>query len=217
MLKKLQVLGASLLALAIGFAEKFVTTMDKVLFGPDTIRARTCDVAYGYRMPAGFPGDINRMHPASVVPGMPNVTTPPRLIGDPVKVDTATNSYRGFAAGDQHDSNLTSLHGVTVRSYPTQQSTGGMASAFGTAVPQAGVPLDFLVSGFIMVKIPAGQTVTKNGAVFVWCSASTGAHVLGGFEGALDAGDTVAISNARFTGPADADGIVEIEVWPARA
>jgi hypothetical protein len=31
-------------------------------------RARTLDAAITYRMGAGYPGDVNRAHPASIIP-----------------------------------------------------------------------------------------------------------------------------------------------------
>jgi hypothetical protein len=187
-----------------------------VLFGPPSFRARTCDVAFTYRMGAGFPGDVNRTHPFSVLAGLINTGTQvPRSYGDPCVIDTATNSYRGFVAGDQHNSNTIVVDGVLVRPYPTQQSTGGMSSALGAGAPPTSGVADFLRSGYVMGKIPSGQAVTKKGAVYVWCVATSGAHIQGQFEGAYSAGNTRLVSNAYFTGPADANGNVEIEVWAA--
>lgn len=186
------------------------------LFGPPVFRARTCDVAFSYRMGAGFPGDVNRTHPFSVLAGLVNTSVQvPRLYGDPTIVDTSTNSYRGLVVADQSNSTAVVCDGVVVRPYPTQQSTGGATASLGTgASPSSGV-IDILRSGYIMVKIPSGQPVTKKGAVYAWCAASSGAHVLGGFEGAYSAGNTVQISNAYFTGPADSSGNVEIELRAA--
>ncbi len=182
-----------------------------VLFGPPTFRLRTCDVAFTYRMGAGFPGDINRTHPFSVLPGLANATTPPRNYGDPVLVDTATNSYKGVVSGDQSPTPL-AFQGVIVRPYPMQQSSGGMSAAIGTAAaPTSGV-IDICEEGYIMVKIPPGVTVTKNGTVYVWCAANSGNHVQGACEGAASAGNTVPVINAKFNGPADASGNVEIRV-----
>lgn len=180
------------------------------------VRAHTQDIAYGFRMPTGFPGDPNRTHPFSILPGLVNVTTPPRLFGDPVLIDTATNSYRGLTAADASDSNAINIDGVAVRPYPTQQTTGGMTASIGTGVPATNQPIDVLNEGFIMVKVNSG-TPTKKGPVFVWAAASTGAHVLGGFETAFSAGNTVQIENAFFNGPPGTDGVTELQVWPGRA
>ena len=176
------------------------------------ISARTADAAFTFRMGAGSPGDVNRTHPASIVPGLVDATTPVRLYGDAVLVNTAANSYKGFGAGDTA---ITVLQGVCVRPYPIQQSTGGMSSALGTAAAPTSGFIDVIRQGFVMVKIPPGVTVTKNGAVFVWCAATAGNNVQGGFVGAATGGSTAAVTNARFTGPADATGVVEIEIWPA--
>lgn len=185
-----------------------------LLFGPPVFRARTCDVAFGYRMGGGFPGDVNRTHPFSVLPGLINTTTPPRRAGDGVLVNTADNSLKGVVAGDNNASAI-SIYGIAVRSYPTQQTTGGMSSAFGAAaLPTSGVG-DFCRQGFIMVKIPPGVTVTKGGTPYLWCAADSGNHLQGAFEGAASAGNTVPVSNAKFNGPADSNGVVELEIWAA--
>lgn len=174
--------------------------------------ATTLDIAFGFRMGAGFPGDVNRTHPFSVMPGLVNSSVQaPRLYGDPVLVDTATNSYRGIVVGDQ-SATPTTIDGIAARPYPVQQTTGGMASAFGTAAVITNQPLDVLDGGLIMVRIPPGQTPTKKGAVWVWCAASSGAHIQGGFESVVSAGNTLPITNALFNGPPDAAGIVELRI-----
>lgn len=185
-----------------------------LIFGPPVFRARTCDVAIGYRMAAGFPGDVNRTHPASIMPGLTNTTTPPRHYGDALLVNSADSTYRGILSTDQ-SATAAPIAGVIVRSYPTQQTTGGMASAFGIGVPPASGVLDNLREGYIFVKIPPGVNVVKGGTPYVWCAVDSGNHLQGAFEGAASAGNTIPVSNARFTGPADSTGVVELEVWAA--
>lgn len=176
-------------------------------------RAKTFDVAYGFRMGAGFPGDVNRTNPFSVTPNLINTTTPPRLYGDPVVVDTATNSVRGMVAGDTA---VTRIKGIAVRPFPVQQQTGGMSAAIGAAAPPVSGVMDVLEGGFAIVKVNSGaSSVTKDGPVYVWVAANSGAHVQGGFEQAASGGNTAAIANARYTGPCDASGITEIQVFPA--
>lgn len=179
-----------------------------------TVRARTHDVAFTYRMGAGFPGDVNRTHPASILPGLMNTTTPVLLYGNPVLVDTVTNSIREVLVGDTA---VTTIAGVLVRPYPTQQTTGGMSASIGAAVPPTSGVVDVLQDGFIMVRCNnfAAQQPTKAGAVFIWIAASTGAHVQGGFESVASSGNTIAITNARFNGPTDAAGVTELQVWQA--
>lgn len=185
-----------------------------LLFGPPIVRARTCDVAFTYRMGAGFPGDVNRTHPFSVLPGLTNTTTPPRAYGDPVFVNTADNTYRGAVSGD-NNATAAAIAGVLVRPYPTQQQSGGMSASLGAAVPPTSGVLDVLRDGYIMVKLPAGRTVTKNGTPFLWCAASASGNIQGQLMEAASAGNTLPVSNARFTGPADANGNAELEVWAA--
>lgn len=175
-------------------------------------RARTLDISFGYRMGAGFPGDVNRTHPASILPGLMSTAAPVRLYGDPAIIDTATNSYRGLGAADTA---ITKIDGICVRPYPTQQTSGGMAAAIGAAVPPVGPAVaDFLNEGFIIARCNnfATQQPTKNGAVFVWVTASSGAHVQGGFESVANGANTIALTNAKWNGPTDSAGITEIQI-----
>jgi len=191
---------------------QFAYAIKVIFMGSPMVRSRTVDVAFTYRMGAGFAGDINRTHPFSSLPGLTNVTNPPRRTGDGMLVDTATNSYRGFIAGDASATPV-ALGGVHVRSFPTQQTTAGMTADLGVSVPPTSGVLDVLRSGYIMVQIPPGVAVTKNGPVWVWCVATSGANRQGAFAGAASTGNTVPINNARFMGPADPQGVAELEVW----
>jgi hypothetical protein len=196
-MKKLKIVQAITTALGIMFA----------------VRAQTQDsAAYQFRMGAGFPGDVNRTHPASILPGLMNSSVQaPRLYGDPVIIDTATNSYRGIVAGD---TTTFACDGIAVRPNPIQQVSGGMTSTLGVAAPPALQPLDVLEDGFVMVKCYVG-TPTKKGAAYVYTAASTGSHVQGGLESAAGANLTL-ISNLFFNGPPDASGICEariLAVW----
>lgn len=179
-------------------------------------RARTLDVAYTFRMGAGFPGDVNRTHPASIVAANMHTTQPVRAYGHAGLYDAATGTVRGFQAGDTA---LTKLNGVLVRPFPTQNTSGSLTSQpIGSATPPTGPAIvDVLEDGFIYVKVDniAAGAPTKGGAVWVWCAASAGNDVQGGFRCAVSAGNTAAISNARWTGPADANGVAELQVWAA--
>jgi hypothetical protein len=193
-----------------------------VIFGPGVqikhgaiVRAKTRDIAFAYRMGAGFPGDINRTQPFSAYPGLINTSVQvPRAYGDPVLVDTATNSLRGYVAADQN-ATAAATYGFIVRPTPMQQASGGMSASIGAASPPASGVADFLRLGCIMAKLPAGVAVTKGGTVFVWCTATAGNNIQGQLVGAASAGNTIPLTNARFIGPADASGNVEVEVWAA--
>lgn len=172
------------------------------------VRARTTDVSFQYRAPAGFPGDINRAHPFSVEPVMQNVTNPVLLYGNAMIIDTSTNSGRQPLAGDTA---LTRIYGVAAREYPVQQTTGGMSATLGVAAPPTNQALSCMREGYVMVR--CNGTPTKDGAVFLWIAASTGNHVQGTFEAAATGGSTIAISNAKFNGPGDTAGVVELILW----
>lgn len=179
------------------------------------VRARTLDVAFTYRMGAGFPGDVNRTHPASILPGLQNVATPILLYGNPCLVDTTTNSYRQLATTDTA---VTTIAGVAVRPFPTQQTTGGMTSTLGASAPPVTGVIDILKDGFILTRCNNFATAqpTLGGAVYVWIAANSGAHVQGGFESVAGGGsNTILLTNARWMGPGDSAGVAELEVWPA--
>lgn len=178
------------------------------------VRARTKDVAFAFRMGAGFPGDVNRTGMMAIMPGQMNSTSPVLLYGNPTLVDTATNTIRGFLSSD---TGVTAIGGVLVRPYPTQQSSGGMSSSIGAAVPPTSGVCDVLASGHALVTCNnfAAAPPTKGGAVFVWVVATSGVHIQGGFESAASGVNTVAITNARYNGPPDASGVCELQVWSA--
>lgn len=181
---------------------------------PALVRARTRDVAFEFRMGAGFPGDVNRVHPFQVVPAVMNDTNPVRLYGDPVLYNSADNTFRGFIAGDTA---VTKIAGVAVRPYPVQQQSGGMAAAFGTAAaPTSGV-FDVLEDGYIMVKCNdfAASPPSRGALVTVRVTANSGNKVQGGFHAAADGVNTVTITNARWNSSADANGVAEMRVLAA--
>jgi hypothetical protein len=171
------------------------------------IRLKTRDAAFSYRMGAGFPGDVNRTHPASIEPVLIDAAAPPTLYGQPTLIDPTTQGVRPFAAGDTA---VTDAYGMTVRPYPTQQesATNYGATGLGTGTPPASGIMDVLRMGYIMAKVN-GSTV-KGGTVYVWCAASTGSHVQGGLEATASAGNTAALSRVTFNGVPDANGFVEV-------
>lgn len=175
-------------------------------------RSMTHDAAFIYRMGAGFPGEVNRTHPASIVPGLQDPTTPVRLYGDPVLFDSTNNTIRGYTAADAA---VAKIKGVLVRPFPTQQTSNGMSSSIGAAAPGgARTVQDYIEDGFVLVKCnnaAAGQP-SKGSGVYVWFGASAGNDVQGGFTGRANA-SAILITNAEWTGPVDADGIGEIRVW----
>lgn len=188
------------------------------IFGAGAIprgRRFTCDVAFPFRMGSGFPGDVNRTHPASIEPTIMS-NTPVPFYGFPVVIAAdGTNGVRPLGAGDGA---LTTIYGVAVRPFPQQQATGASAfgaQAFGVGVPPANVPVDVLRQGYITVQLPSDSAiVAKGGPVFVWTAASAGTHTQGGFEGTNPAGNGIALAPTRymFNGPQDASGFAEVVI-----
>jgi hypothetical protein len=175
-------------------------------------RQRTHDVAFQFRMGAGFIGDVNRTHPASIEPCNTDPTNPPAAYGLGVVAVASTQSVRQMLATDTA---LTAIYGVTVRPYPISPNSavlfGSLSNqGFGPVAPQPGA-IDILRSGYIMVKVSGSVAVAKGGAVWVWIAASGGSHVQGGFESASGGTSTIALdAKTTWNGSADANGIAEL-------
>ena len=176
-----------------------------------TKRCKTRDVAFTFRMGAGFPGDVNRTHPATIEPCLIDASAPITAYGQPVLVDPTTQGVRPFVAGDQSNT-VPAGYGLTVRPYPFQQSsaTNFGSAALGSATPPTSGVCDVLRAGYIMANLAAGGSPVKGGAVYIWAAASIGLHVQGGIEAAYSAGNTTQLLNATFNGSPDANGNVEI-------
>ena len=169
--------------------------------------------AFLYRMGAGFPGDVNRTHPASIEACLIDASAPPTAYGQAVLVDATTQGVRPLAAGDQSNTVPVVAWGVTVRAFPTQQAQTNQnfgAAPFGSVAPPVSGVIDVATSAYIMAAVPAGQASVKGGQAYVWAAASTGSHVLGGWETSYSAGNTSLVANAFFNGSPDASGNVEI-------
>jgi hypothetical protein len=186
-------------------------------------RARTHDVAFQYRMGAGFPGSVNRTHPVAVFPVMLSQTAGevPTEYGVAMLYKAASNTARGLTAADQSDSTPLAIAGALVRPFPVQGGTAagpfGQQQLSDAQAPVATVPNDLMTSGRMIVQVRGANpgALTIDSDVYVWCAATGGGHVLGGWETAASAGNTVKIANAKFRGPADANGLAEIEIFPA--
>ncbi len=173
-------------------------------------RRKTRDAAFTYRMGAGFPGDVNRTHPASIEPCLIDASAPPTAFGQPVVVDATTQGVRPLAAGDAA---LDAIYGVTVRPYPFQADAGTNygAASFGAAAPPASGVIDVLRAGYIMMKANVGSAPVKGGRVFIWVAATAGNHIQGQLESAASAGNTIELDEKTyFNGTPDADGVVEV-------
>jgi len=181
-------------------------------------RHRTCDTAYTFRMGAGFPGDVNRGHPASINPCLMYASGPITAFGAPVIADSSSNN--GVRAWLSSDSALTNIFGVSVRPYPYQQSTtsqsyGGVPYDSTTAsTPATLQPIDVLTAGYIFVKVcTLYGSPYKGGPVFIYTTTTGGGHTLGGFEGATGA-NVASLDTGRYkwNSPVDSNGIAELMI-----
>jgi len=169
--------------------------------------------AFTFRAGAGFPGNVTRQENSVIEPCLIDASAPPLFYGCPMVADTTvTNGVRPFTIGDT----VTQLYGILVRPFPTSQfsTTNYGNTPLGTnpAPPTSG-PCDVLVSGYINVQVPIGSALAlKNGAVYIWNVASSGLHVLSGFE--TGPSSTIQITGlgvtTHFNGPQDANGIIEL-------
>lgn len=170
-------------------------------------RRRTTDVAFQYRMGAGFSGDVNRTHPFTVEPCAVDPTSPPTAYGQAVVLDSVTHKVRRVLDGDDA---LTYIYGVTVRPFPIQGAYGG-SQALGDAVPPTNQPIDVLRSGYIMVKVHG--TPVKGGNVYVWADPDGGGELQGQFTTTTTAGSTIGPLDAAtnsFNGGPDSNSVCEL-------
>jgi hypothetical protein len=167
--------------------------------------------AYAFRMPAGIPGEITRFqtYGATVKVEKQNVSTPVTAYGVLVFVDA--NGARPIGTGDTAMPAANQL-GISVRPFPGPDTTVAFPSGsvpFGAGTPPATGLIDVLYRGYCSVSLKGAAAASRSSGVFVFDAASTGSHVLGGFEAAAGA-NLWALTNAQYMGPADASGNVEI-------
>jgi len=194
--------------------KKLIAALVAAIFPTPVQRYKVRDSysAFTFRMPAGFPGDINRTHPAEVEFTQIDETYPIVLYGNMGVLDGTSHALRKIVAADQSDSVDLKPFGAAVRPYPVQQSSGGMTSSIGASVPPTEGGLDAMRMGFIMAQLNTGVTApVKGGRVYVWAAATSGNHIQGGYETEASAGNTVRLTpEFTYNGPADSNGVTEI-------
>lgn len=163
-----------------------------------------------YQMPFGIPGAITRMGngvPSDVEAQIMDNSNPVLAYGLFGQIDGTTQEFREMAAADA------TVYGVLVRPFPSQPNTASGISGsvpLGTAaVPPTSGAIDVLKMGYINGVLRGATAAKKNGIVYVRVDVADATHPLGGWEAADDGANTIAV-NAYFTGPADANGNVEI-------
>lgn len=164
--------------------------------------------AFKFRMTAGFSGDVNRSHPASIIPYLNDPDSPVPFFGSAAMFNGADNDVRAITTTDESATAI-AVAGFAVRPYPFQQRTGGDSAAIGSGAPPEGA-IDILDQGFILV--PTVGVPNLGDPVYIWCAASDATHTQGGAEAAATGGSTALLANCSFNGPPDSTGLCEIKV-----
>ena len=155
----------------------------------------TRDIAFQYRMGAGFLGDVNRSYPFTIEPCLIDASAPPTAYGQPVLVDPTTQGVRALATGD-YTSGAFSIYGITVRPFPFQANTT-TPTIGGSSIPPISGLIDVLRSGYIMV--PVYGACVKGGTVYIWVTATSVNHVENTFEITTNASNVNIVSNPNTT------------------
>lgn len=156
------------------------------------------------RMNVAIPGAVTRSFPGQVISQeVIDPVTPPTKYGQVVKL--VSGKVTPLAATDA----ASLIYGITVRTFPTQDATGA-ASAYGAGTPPTSGIIDVMKLGYIGVALAAG-TAARNAPVNVRNTVS-GGHAVGDIEDASIGSGTVLPTNWYFTGPADANGNVELAI-----
>jgi|SRR5215469_422454 len=167
------------------------------------------DSVFTFRMPAGIPGECSRFNVigTTIKPENQNASTPFTLFGQVGTIDA--NGARPIAGTDTA-APATPLN-ICVRPFPTSDMTVALPGVvpFGPGVPAPKGVVDCMYRGYVTMKLNGAAAATKGGAVYVWYGATSGNHVQAGIEAATGA-SAWAIPGAYFSGPADANGNVEI-------
>lgn len=195
-----------------------VRKREKFAYGSYGTACKVRDVAFQFRMGAGFAGAVNTSHPANIRGFLKDSSNPPTFFGQPVMINASTNAVRSVLDTDRTGS-ATDVFGVIVRPYPFLGSTAPTNSYAGTGaqstLPWGGNQLpdgavDVLLSGNIMV--PVVGTPSNGSVAYIWTAASSGAHIIGGWEASNPSTSGFAITwdKTQFGSPPDASGIAEL-------
>jgi hypothetical protein len=146
-------------------------------------RHRTRDISILAQSGIGIIGRITRSVPApKILPGILDGTNPIASFGLAF-LRTAQNTFRGILATD---AGAAGISGIAVMPFPFQASSGtnyGATTMGGlTAVPAGVVDGNFSGAQTVYLNSAQAPTATMADKVHVWCAASSGTHVQGGFE-----------------------------------
>ena len=172
-------------------------------------------VAFAYRMDVGFAGTTNRQHNSTVVAENIDTANPPTQYGIAVVIDPATGTIRPPKVGDPTLAATPPgvAYGLYVRPYVTQ---GGSALApvndpLGVSTPPNSGIGNVLRRGFMTVKLYGATAAVKGAPAYIWAAAPAGGQILGGVTAVSTPASVMALPGI-FMGPADAKGIVEVQL-----
>lgn len=155
----------------------------------------------GTKMPNGFAGSYSRQ-PDMIVDTYNSLGT----IGFGAPVKYGSGGVQAMGASAQASDFL----GIAVREVKT--ATNYFSQNEGSYVQYDAVPV--MKRGRVNVLCQRG-TPAANGTVYVrvTANASYPTAVVGGFEASSDSTNSVALTNAKWKGAADANGIAELEIF----
>ena len=175
-------------------------------------KIKTRDVAFTFRMGAGFAGAVNTSHPANIRGFLKDATNPPSFFGQPVMINATYGTVRAVLDTDR-SGGAADVFGVVVRPYPFLGSTAPTAAYAGAPFGTGQLPdgaVDILLSGYIMVSVYGSPT---NGSeAYIWTANNTSPHTMGGWEASNPSGNGFGITwnKTQFGSPPDASGIAEL-------
>lgn len=126
----------------------------------------------------------------------------PSAWGQAVVIDSTSHKLRAIKSGD---SNVT--FGFLARPYPQQSANNDFGSA---ETFTAGQLVGVMRRGYMSVALFSG-TAVNGGTVYIRVTnEEDNTDPIGSITATSDSTNTVAVTGATFTGPADSDGNVEI-------
>lgn len=152
----------------------------------------------GATMTNGFAGAYSRQPDQIIDTRIAGGAVP---FGYPVKY--STGKVVTFTTGDA----ATDFLGVATREVKTGTVYGSNTVAYA-----ANEPIPVMKRGRVNVKCNVG-TPALNGDVYIRITANGTKDVVGGFEASADSTYVVKLTNAKWAGAADANGIAELEIF----
>ena len=156
----------------------------------------------GKVMPNGFAGNFARQ-PDSIINTRPAGGANPIPFGSPLKYSSGAVVLMGASSAA---TDFVGVAGAEIKTQTNYANPGG-----GTYLPGDAVPV--IQRGSVNVICQNG-TPALGGTVYVRILANTSLPeaVVGGFEAAADSSNSVALTNAQWAGPADANGVAELRI-----